>query len=46
LLPYAVMVDSLVVAYILFVIMLIELQNVVNQELKFLCSKTTTVLSK
>ena len=42
----AVMVDFLMVAYVQFVIMLIELQNVVRQELKCLCDKTTTVVSK
>ena len=46
LLTYVIMVDSLIVTYIWFVIVLIELQNVVSQELKCLCSKTTTVLSK
>jgi hypothetical protein len=45
LLTYAVMLDSLIAAYILHEIMLIELQKVLSQELKCLCRKTTTVLS-
>ena len=44
LLPYAVMLDLLIAAYILHEIMLIELWKVLSQELKCLCSKTTTVL--
>ena len=45
LLTYAVMLDSLMVAYVQLVIMLLELQKVLSQELKcFLCSKTTTVM--
>jgi hypothetical protein len=38
------MLDSLIVVYVQFVIMLVELKNVLSQELKCLCSKTTTVL--
>jgi len=40
------MLDSLIAAYMQFVIMLTELQEVLSQELQFLCSKTTTVLSE
>jgi len=36
---YAVMFDSPIVAYIQFMIMLIELQKVLRQEMKCLCSK-------
>jgi len=32
--------------YVQLVIMLIELQKVLNEQLKCLCSKTTTVLSE
>jgi hypothetical protein len=32
--------------YVQFMIMLIELQRVLSQELKWFCSKTTTVLSE
>jgi hypothetical protein len=46
LLIYAVMLDSLTAVYIQFMIMLIELQKVLSQELKCLCSNTTTVLSE
>jgi hypothetical protein len=42
---YAVMLHSLMILYIKFVIMLTELKKVLTQELKCLCSKTTTVLS-
>ena len=38
------MLDLFIVVYIQFLIMLIELQKVLSQELKCLCSKTTTVL--
>jgi len=38
------MLDSLIVAYIQLLIMLTELQKQLNQELKCVCSKTTTVL--
>ena len=44
LLTYVIKLDLLIVAYIQFSIMLIELQKVLSQELKCLCSKTTTVL--
>jgi len=37
---YAIILDSLVIVYVQFVIMLIELQKVLSQELKCLCSKT------
>ena len=40
------MLDLLIVAYTQFMIMLIELNKVVSQELKCICSKTTTVLLK
>jgi hypothetical protein len=40
------MLDSLIVAYIRFVIMLIELEKVLSQEIVCLCSKTTRVLSE
>jgi hypothetical protein len=43
---YAVMLDSFTVAYVQYMIMLTELQKVLSQELKYLCSKTTTVLSE
>jgi hypothetical protein len=48
LLIYAVMLDSLIVwhIHVKFVIMLTELKKVLSQELKCLCSKTTTVLSE
>ena len=44
LLTHAVMFDSLIVAYVQFVIMLIKLQKVLNQELQHLYSKATTML--
>jgi len=37
---YVVMLDLLIVAYTLFVIMLIELQKVLSQKLECLCSIT------
>jgi hypothetical protein len=40
------MLGVLILAYVQFVIMLIELQTVLSQELKCLCSKTTTSLSE
>jgi len=43
-LTYAIMLDSLILACMQFVRMLIELQKMLSQELKCLCSKTTTVL--
>jgi hypothetical protein len=47
-LTYAIMlcVSMLILAYVQFVVLLIELQKVLSQELKCLCSKTTTVLSE
>jgi hypothetical protein len=44
-LTYAIMLDSLIVAYLQFVIM-IELENVLSQKIKCLYSKTTTDLSE
>ena len=44
--PYAITLDSLIVACIQCVIMLLGLKKVLNQELKCLCGKTTTVLSE
>jgi len=44
-LTYAIMLDSLIVAYVKVMIILTELKEVLSQELKCLCSKTTTVLS-
>jgi len=38
--------DSSILVYVQFMIMLIELQRVLSQELKWFCSKTTTVLSE
>ena len=38
--------DPLILAYLQFLIMLIELQKVLCQELKCLCSKTTRVISE
>jgi len=43
LLAYAIMLD-LLITYVQFVIMLIVLTKLLSQELKHLCSKTTTVL--
>jgi len=45
-LTFAIMLDSLIVAYVKFVIILTELKEVLSQELKCLCSKTTTVPSE
>jgi len=42
-LMYAVMLDSLIAAYIQFLIILIELKKVLSQKLKCLCSKSTTL---
>jgi hypothetical protein len=39
LLTYAVMLDLFIVVYLQFVIMVIELEKVLSQELKCLCSK-------
>ena len=44
LLKCGVMLDLLIAVYIQFVTMLIELYKMLGQELKFFCSKTTTVL--
>jgi len=38
------MLDPLIVVYVQYVIMLIELQEVLSQDLKSMCSKSTTVL--
>jgi len=46
LLTYAIMLGSIIVAYVQFVITLTELQEVLSQELQSLCSKTTIVLSE
>jgi hypothetical protein len=45
-LTYAVMLSTLILAYVQFVIMLRELQGVLRQELKCLSSKTSTFLSE
>ena len=39
------MLDMLILANVQFMIMLVELQKVLSQELKCLCSKATRVLS-
>jgi hypothetical protein len=36
--------DALILAYVQYVVMLIELKKVLSQEVKCLCSKTTTFL--
>jgi hypothetical protein len=41
---YAIMLDLFTVAFIQFVILLLESQEVLNQEVKCLCSKTSAVL--
>jgi len=46
LLTCAVMLDSLIVAYLQFVIVVTELKKVLSQEVKCLCSEITTVLSE
>ena len=43
---YAIMLDSLILAYVQFMTMLIKLQKALSQEVKHLSSKTTTVLSE
>jgi len=43
-LAYAIMIDSLIVAYIQYMVIRIDLQEMLSQDLKSLCSKTTTVL--
>ena len=45
-LTYAIILELLLVAYVHFVIILTELQEVLSQKLKCLCSKTTTFLLK
>jgi len=45
LLTYAVMLDTSIVVYVQFRIMPIELKKMTGQEVKCLCSMTTTVLS-
>jgi len=40
------MLGTLVLVYVQYVVMLIELQKVLSQEIKCLCTKTTTVLSE
>jgi len=40
------MLDLLIVVYVQFVILLVELQKVRFQELQFLCRKSTTVSSE
>ena len=40
------MLDSLIEVYVQYVIMLIELQNVLSRDLKCLCVKSSTVLSE
>jgi len=44
LLTYAVMLDTFIVVYIRFRIILTELKKMPGQEVKCLCSMTTTVL--
>jgi len=46
LLSYGVMSGLFILAYVQYVIMLIELQRILRQELKCLCSETTAVLSE
>jgi len=46
LLTYAIILGFLIVAYVQFMIILIELNKVLSQEIKCLCSKTDTVLSE
>jgi hypothetical protein len=41
---YAIMLDLFIVAFIQFVIMLLESEEVLNHEVKCLCSKTSAVL--
>jgi hypothetical protein len=43
---YVVMLDVLIVGYVQLVIMLIELQKVLSEELRCLCSQSTAVLSE
>jgi hypothetical protein len=46
LLTYGFLSDLLILAYIQFVTMLTELQSLLGQELKCLCSETVTVLTE
>ena len=46
LLTYARMLDSLIVGYVQVMIILIEYQEVLREELKCLCSETSTVLTE
>jgi len=46
LLTYGVMLGLLIVADVQYVIVLIDLQKVLSQDLKCLCSKSNTVLSE
>ena len=46
LLTYGVLLDSLIVTYVKYVIILIDLKDVLSQDLKCFCSKSTTVLSE
>jgi hypothetical protein len=46
LLTYGLVLDSVTLAFAQFVIMLIELEKVLKQELKCLCSKTANVISE
>jgi hypothetical protein len=43
---YDVMLGMLVLVYVHFIIVLIEVQKVLSQELKCLCSNITTVVSE
>jgi len=44
LLAYAIMLDSLIVAYVQYMVMLTDLQKVLSQDLTSSCSRCTTVL--
>jgi len=46
LLKYVKILDSLIAAYIQFVLMLMKLHKVLSHELECLCSKSTTLLSE
>ena len=46
LLTHAIMLDLLIAVYVQLVIILIELQKVLSQKLKCVCSGTTTVMSE
>jgi len=45
-LTYAIMLALLILAQVQFMIRLMELKKMLNQELMYLCSKTNTVLSE